>query len=82
MAEYKNDPYAVLRPELANRASALLGEILSVIRKRTSDKEAVEPHNRCTEESAEGYYNVTQKLYELNPKNLKRKIQLVSRHDF
>ena len=32
-AEYKKDPYAVLRPELANRASALLGEILSVIRK-------------------------------------------------
>jgi hypothetical protein len=31
--EYKKDPYAVLRPELANRASALLGEILSVIRK-------------------------------------------------
>jgi hypothetical protein len=33
MAEYKNDPYAVLRPELANRTLALLGEILSVIRK-------------------------------------------------
>ena len=33
VAEYKKDPYAVLRPELANRASALLGEILSVIKK-------------------------------------------------
>ena len=32
VAEYKKDPYAVLRPELANRASTLLGEILSVIR--------------------------------------------------
>jgi hypothetical protein len=43
--------------------------------KRTSDEIAVEPHNnRCREESAEGYYNVTQKLYEPNPKNLKRKI--------
>jgi hypothetical protein len=37
MDEYKKDPYAVLRPELANRASALLGEILSVI--RGEDKE-------------------------------------------
>jgi hypothetical protein len=51
--------------------------------KRTSDEIAVEPHNnRCTEESAEGYYNVTQKLYEPNPKNLKSRIQLVSRHEF
>jgi hypothetical protein len=33
MVEYKKDPYAVLRPELANRTLALLGEILSVIRK-------------------------------------------------
>jgi hypothetical protein len=32
MVEYEKDPYAVIRPELANRASALLGEILSVIR--------------------------------------------------
>jgi len=31
-AEYKKDPYAVLRPELVNKASALLGRILSVIR--------------------------------------------------
>jgi hypothetical protein len=31
--EAKKDPYAVLRRELANRASALLGEILSVIRR-------------------------------------------------
>jgi hypothetical protein len=30
-AEYKKDPYAVLRPELADRASALISEILSVI---------------------------------------------------
>jgi hypothetical protein len=37
--------------------------------KRTSDEEAVEPHNnRCPEESAEGYYNATQKLYEAEPK--------------
>ena len=46
-AEYKKDPYAVLRPELANRASALLGEILSVIRgedEGNSDEEAAEPH--------------------------------------
>jgi hypothetical protein len=31
--EAKKDPYAVLRRELANRASALLGGILSVIRR-------------------------------------------------
>jgi len=46
-AEYKKDPYAVLRPELANRASALLGEILSVVRgedEGNSDEEAAEPH--------------------------------------
>jgi len=46
-AEYKKDPYAVLRPELANRASTLLGEILSVIRgedEGNSDEEAAEPH--------------------------------------
>jgi DNA-binding transcriptional ArsR family regulator len=45
--EDKKDPYAVLRPELANRASALLGEILSVIRgedEGNSDEEAAEPH--------------------------------------
>jgi hypothetical protein len=53
MAEYKNDPYAVLRPELANRASVLLGEILSVIRKedfrrrsgRTSQQQV--PRGEC-----------------------------------
>ncbi len=46
-AEYKKDPYAVLRPELAKKASALLGEILSVIRgedEGNSDEEAAEPH--------------------------------------
>jgi hypothetical protein len=46
-AEYEKDPYAVLRPELANRASALLAEILSVVRgedEGNSDEEAAEPH--------------------------------------
>jgi hypothetical protein len=40
--EYEKYPYAVLSPELANRASTLIGEILSVIKredvKRRSDR--------------------------------------------
>ena len=42
MYEYKKDPYAVVRPDLARRATAILREIWSLIGR--SDEEAAEPH--------------------------------------
>jgi hypothetical protein len=69
MAEYKNDPYAVLRPNSPTGHQSFWARVFQSSEKRTSDEIAVEPHNnRCTEESVEGYYNATQKLYEAEPK--------------
>jgi hypothetical protein len=42
MYEFKKDPYAVVRPDLARRASVILREIWSLIGQ--SDEEAAEPH--------------------------------------
>jgi hypothetical protein len=42
MYEFKKDPYAVVRPDLARRAPAILREIWSLIGQ--SDEEAAEPH--------------------------------------
>jgi hypothetical protein len=84
MAEYKKDPYAVLRPELANRASALLGEILSVIRKEDFRRRSGRTLQQQVSigEYCRGTIMLPKSSTRPNPKNLKRKIQLVSRHEF